>query len=86
MIKILEQTFIKEISNGELTAAGIGIDVFVRLKENNEQISAIEIRILHSCGQSINYYLPYNQKGEAINEFDFGAIFSEKGTLVVLQK
>ena len=83
VIEILENTVIEKLkSRGEAKLAGIGTDVYYVPVGQTEKKSAIQIRILHTNGESVDYYLTYRKVAE---KFIYEELITEKGTLNFLK-
>ena len=82
VIEVLERVIISKLKDGEAKMAGIGTDVTYKPTEGTEKKSAIQVRILQSNGESIDYYQPYEKRGE---DFFYEELFSEPGTLNFLR-
>jgi hypothetical protein len=77
VIDLLEKAITEKLRNSEAKIAGICIDVTYRPREADYKKSAIQIRMLQSSGESIDYYLPYSNIEDNIS---YEELFDDIGT------
>jgi hypothetical protein len=82
VISFLERVMIQKLKNHEAEAVVLGTDVTYKPAGGTEIRSAIQVRMLRSDGDSIDYYLPYQNRG---GRFTYEEFFVEKGTLNFLR-
>ncbi|MBX2954510.1 MAG: hypothetical protein KF846_00035 [Cyclobacteriaceae bacterium] len=78
VIDVLENAIVKKMRDNEISIAGIGADVFYNHGNSEEKKTAIQVRVLHSDGVSVDYFLPYEKSGD---EIIYEMPIVDKGTL-----
>ena len=59
VIKDLEKVLAEGFKSGSFITGGIGLDIYLPLKDNAGKMSALEVRIINNKGLIATYRLPY---------------------------
>ncbi len=74
VINLLQSSFIDSLSNSNLLAAGVCLDVRIIPPGQAEKSDAICVRVAHSNGEAMEVYVPYS--GSVASGYIYGQVFA----------
>ena len=83
LIDTMVSTFREKAKNGDCRATGIVVDVKVVPPDRAEKVDAIQLRMDHHDGYSVEVFFPYERRGKNI---EVQPAFASKGSSLIFEQ